>query len=128
MNSTKIPKGMQVRSLSFIIKLYSNVSFIIDKGILSKGLLATILVDKFVHHLPLYLQKQWFSRENIDTSFTLEVWAVQSMDAFKPLYEKLVMDIKNEVPIPVKLYTLFWCKLYSLDYNQVYSLDQNIQY
>lgn len=70
---------------------------IIDKGIPSEGLLATILVDKYVDHLPLYRQKQRFSRENIDiASSTIDGWAAQSMEALKPLYEKLVMDIKNE--------------------------------
>lgn len=70
---------------------------IIDKGIPSEGLLATILVDKYVDHLPLYRQKQRFARENIDiASSTIDGWAAQSMGALKPLYEKLVMDIKNE--------------------------------
>ncbi|WP_158964099.1 IS66 family transposase [Myroides fluvii] len=70
---------------------------IIDKGIASEGLLSTILVDKYVDHLPLYRQKQRFSRENIDiASSTIDGWAAQSMDALKPLYQKLVMDIKNE--------------------------------
>lgn len=70
---------------------------IIDKGIPSEGLLATILVDKYVDHLPLYRQKQRFSRENIDIACsTIDGWAAQSMDALKPLYEKLIIDIKNE--------------------------------
>ncbi|MVX37200.1 IS66 family transposase, partial [Myroides sp. LoEW2-1] len=70
---------------------------IIDKGIPSEGLLSTILVDKYVDHLPLHRQKQRFSRENIDiASSTIDGWAAQSMDTLKPLYEKLVMDIKNE--------------------------------
>ncbi|MCA4807514.1 MULTISPECIES: IS66 family transposase [Myroides] len=70
---------------------------IIDKGIASEGLLSTILVDKYVDHLPLYRQKQRFSRENIDiASSTIDGWVAQSMDALKPLYQKLVMDIKNE--------------------------------
>ncbi|UVD79464.1 IS66 family transposase [Myroides albus] len=70
---------------------------IIDKGIPSEGLLSTILVDKYVDHLPLYRQKQRFSRENIDiASSTIDGWATQSMDALKPLYEKLLLDIKNE--------------------------------
>ncbi|WP_254050330.1 transposase [Myroides sp. N17-2] len=70
---------------------------IIDKGIPSEGLLSTILVDKYVDHIPLYRQKQRFSRENIDiASSTIDGWIAQSMDALKPLYQKLVMDIKNE--------------------------------
>ncbi|EHO09851.1 IS66 family transposase [Myroides odoratimimus] len=39
---------------------------IIDKEIPSEGLLSTILVDKYVNHIPLYRQKQRFSREDID--------------------------------------------------------------
>jgi transposase len=70
---------------------------IIDKGIPSEGLLASILVDKYVDHLPLYRQKQRFAREKIEiASSTIEGWTAQSLDALKPLYEKLVMDIKNE--------------------------------
>ena len=70
---------------------------IIDKGIPSEGLLATILVDKYVDHLPLYRQKQRFLRENIDiASSTIDGWVAQVMDTLKPLYEKLIIDIKNE--------------------------------
>ena len=70
---------------------------IIDKGIPSEGLISTILVDKYIDHLPLYRQKQRFSRENIDiASSTIDGWAAQGMNALKPLYEKLVMDIKNQ--------------------------------
>src|SRR5690606_29749879 len=38
---------------------------VIDKGIPGAGLLAMILTDKYVDHLPLYRQKQRFARENI---------------------------------------------------------------
>jgi transposase/uncharacterized coiled-coil protein SlyX len=70
---------------------------VIDKGIPSEGLLASILVDKYVDHLPLYRQKQRIAREKIQiASSTIEGWTAQSLDALKPLYEKLVMDIKNE--------------------------------
>ena len=65
---------------------------VIDKGIPSEGLLASILVDKYVDHLPLYRQKQRFAREKIEiASSTIEGWTAQSLDALKPLYEKLVM-------------------------------------
>ncbi|MDM1465415.1 IS66 family transposase, partial [Myroides odoratimimus] len=38
-----------------------------------------------------------FSRENIDiASSTIDGWVAQSMDALKPLYQKFMMDIKNE--------------------------------
>ena len=39
---------------------------VIDKGIPCEGLLASILVDKYVDHLPLYRQKQRFAREKIE--------------------------------------------------------------
>src|SRR5690606_38993089 len=38
---------------------------VVDKGIAGAGLLAMILTDKYVDHLPLYRQKQLFARENI---------------------------------------------------------------
>jgi len=38
---------------------------VIDKGIPGAGLLAMILTDKYMDHLPLYRQKQRFARENI---------------------------------------------------------------
>jgi transposase len=38
---------------------------VIDKGIPGSGLLASILVDKYVDHLPLYRQRQRFLREKI---------------------------------------------------------------
>lgn len=38
---------------------------VIDKGIPGPSLLAMILADKYLDHLPLYRQKQRFARENI---------------------------------------------------------------
>src|SRR5690606_2356471 len=38
---------------------------VIDKGIPGSGLLAMILTDKYMDHLPLYRQKQRFARDNI---------------------------------------------------------------
>src|SRR5690625_8022167 len=49
---------------------------VIDKGIPGPGLLATILVDKYVVHLPLYRQRQRFNLDNIlMDSYTLAGWA-----------------------------------------------------
>src|SRR5690606_6690994 len=54
---------------------------IIDKGIPSNSLLAILLVFKYCDHLPLYRQKQIFSRENIDiASSTIDGWAAQGME------------------------------------------------
>ena len=57
---------------------------LIDKGIAGPGLLASILVDKYVDHLPLYRQQQRFKRENIPiASSTIEGWTRQSL-AWRP--------------------------------------------
>jgi transposase len=39
--------------------------FPIEKGIAGPGLLAKIMVDKFVDHLPVYRQIERFKREDI---------------------------------------------------------------
>lgn len=82
---------------------------VIDKGIPGPGLLATILVDKFMDHLPLYRQRQRFLRENIPiAASTIDGWAAQAMDRLQILYNHLVADTKatgylqaDEVPIKV---------------------------
>lgn len=70
---------------------------VIDKGIAGPSLLAQILIDKYVDHLPLYRQRQRFAREgmNIPPS-TIEGWVRQSLDRLEPLYDLLVAEtLKN---------------------------------
>jgi transposase len=82
---------------------------VIDKGIAGASLLASILVDKYMDHLPLYRQKQRFAREDIPiASSTLEGWAKQALERLEPLYQQLLFDIKakgylqaDETPIKV---------------------------
>jgi transposase len=82
---------------------------VIDKGIPGAGLLASIVTDKYVDHLPLYRQKQRFARENIQIpSSTIEGWTKQALEKLEPLYHQLVFDIKakgylqvDETPIKV---------------------------
>lgn len=82
---------------------------VIDKGIPGAGLLATILVDKYIDHLPLYRQRQRFLREKIPiAASTLEGWTKQSLEKLEILYENLLMDTKakgylqaDETPIKV---------------------------
>src|SRR5690625_2394376 len=70
---------------------------VIDKGIPGPGLLTTILVDKYVDHLPLYRQRQRFTRENIPiASSTLEGWAARAMDHLQILYDHLARDTKTQ--------------------------------
>lgn len=66
---------------------------VINKGIPGPGLLATILIDKYMDHLPLYRIRQRFKRENIPiASSTIEGWTRQSLDLLVTLYEHLEYD------------------------------------
>src|SRR5690554_2569244 len=82
---------------------------VIDKGIPGAGLLATILTDKYMDHLPLYRQKQRFARDNINiASSTIEGWTKEALIKLQPLYERLFFETKtkgylqvDETPIKV---------------------------
>lgn len=82
---------------------------VIEKGIPGAGLIAWILVSKFIDHLPLYRQLQRFKRENIPiAASTLEGWTRQSLELLNILYQHLVEDTKakgylqaDETPIKV---------------------------
>jgi transposase len=68
---------------------------VIDKGIPGPKLLATVLVDKYVDHLPLYRQRQRFLRENIPIAqSTLDGWAARAMDRLEILYNRLADETK----------------------------------
>lgn len=70
---------------------------VIDKGIPGPSLLATILTDKYVDHLPLYRQRQRFLREDIPiAASTLDGWAVQGMERLNILWEHLLEDTKTQ--------------------------------
>jgi transposase len=70
---------------------------VIDKGIPGAGLLASILTEKYIDHLPLYRQKQRFAREQIKiASSTLEGWVKEALKLLEPLYDKLVLDTKSK--------------------------------
>ena len=68
---------------------------VIEKGIAGPGLLASILVDKYMDHLPLYRQAQRFKRENIPIAdSTLEGWARQGLNVLNILYEHLFKETR----------------------------------
>lgn len=68
-------------------------SRLIDKSIVGTGLLACILTDKYVDHVPLYRQLQRFKRENIPiASSTLDGWVRQGLERLEILYDWLVKD------------------------------------
>src|SRR5690606_32387239 len=82
---------------------------VIDKGIPGASLLAMILTDKYMDHLPLYRQKQRFARDNIQiASSTIEGWTKEALIKLQPLSAQLVFDTKakgylqvDETPIKV---------------------------
>lgn len=70
---------------------------VIEKGIPGAGLLASILVDKYQDHLPLYRQLQRFKRADIPiASSTLEGWTRQSLKIIDILYQHLLEDIRSK--------------------------------
>ncbi len=70
---------------------------VIDKGIAGPGLLASILVDKYMDHLPLYRQQQRFKRENIPIAgSTLEGWTRQGLKILDILYQHLLQETKSK--------------------------------
>jgi transposase len=64
--------------------------FPIEKGIAGPGLLAQVMIDKFVDHLPIYRQIQRFKREDINIpSSTINGWQEAVCNLLEPLYENL---------------------------------------
>lgn len=85
-------------------------SFPIPRGNAGAGLLAHLLISKFVDHLPFYRQVQQFKRQDIDIAeSTISGWFTASCRLLEPLYERLVSRIRgssylmaDETPIPVQ--------------------------
>jgi len=64
--------------------------FPIEKGMAGPGLLAQIMIDKFVDHLPIYRQIERFKREGIKIpSSTINGWQEQVCNLLWPLYDNL---------------------------------------
>lgn len=64
--------------------------FPIEKGIAGPGLLAQIMADKFVDHLPVYRQIERFKREDIKlSSSTINGWQESICNLLEPLYDTL---------------------------------------
>jgi transposase len=63
--------------------------FPIEKGIAGPGLLAQVIVDKYVDHLPIYRQVQRFARENVRIpANTINGWQDSISGLLWPLFEK----------------------------------------
>jgi transposase len=62
----------------------------IDKGIAEPSLLANVVIEKYVDHLPIYRQVQRFKREGIVLPrSTLEGWVASVANLLVPLHERL---------------------------------------
>jgi transposase len=81
----------------------------LPKAIAGPGLLAQIIIDKYIDHLPLHRQQQRFSREKINIPYsTLTDWVGNTCGLITPLYEALKKEVlasdylhADETPIKV---------------------------
>jgi transposase len=66
----------------------------IDKGIPGAGLLAEIIVNKFVDHQPLHRQQQKFQRQGVDIHrSTMGDWLGQCAHLLEPIYALMVTAV-----------------------------------
>lgn len=81
----------------------------IEKAMAGPGLLAQIVIDKYVDHLPLYRQMQRFERAGVKLAYsTLTDWVGATCRLILPLYEALKSEVlqsnylhADETPIKV---------------------------
>lgn len=81
----------------------------LEKAIAGPGLLAQIVIDKYVDHLPLYRQMQRFERGGLKLPYsTLTDWVGSTCRLITPLYEALKTEVlkssylhADETPIKV---------------------------
>lgn len=66
----------------------------IEKAMAGEGLLAQIVIDKYVDHLPLYRQMQRFERSGVKLSYsTLTDWVSDTCKLITPLFEALKAEV-----------------------------------
>ena len=81
----------------------------LEKAVAGAGLLAQIVIDKYVDHLPLYRQMQRFERSGVKLPYsTLTDWVSATCRLIEPLYEALKKEVLqsgylhvDETPIKV---------------------------
>jgi transposase len=81
----------------------------LEKAMAGEGLLAQIVIDKYVDHLPLYRQMQRFERTGIKLAYsTLTDWVSGTCRLIEPLFEALKKEVlksdylhADETPIKV---------------------------
>ena len=66
----------------------------LPKAIAGPGLLAQIVIDKYVDHLPLHRQQQRFSRQNVNLAYsTITDWVSATCKLIAPLYDALKKEV-----------------------------------
>lgn len=81
----------------------------LEKAMAGTGLLAQIVIDKYVDHLPLHRQMQRFERSGVKLPYsTLTDWVSSTCKLIEPLYEALKKEVlksgylhADETPIKV---------------------------
>ncbi|MFN2424629.1 MAG: transposase, partial [Cryomorphaceae bacterium] len=69
----------------------------IDKCLAGNSLLAAILINKYVDHLPLYRRQQIFKRSDIEIApSTIDTWIAHLGKLFESLYQRLVDEVKAQ--------------------------------
>ena len=69
----------------------------VEKGLAAEGLLAHIVVSKYVDHLPLYRQERIFKREGVDLPrSTLVGFVEEAAQALLPVGEELKREVLKE--------------------------------
>jgi transposase len=79
------------------------------KGLPGPGLLAYVVVNKCVDHLPLYRQEGILSRQGVTLArSTLSDWMAHAADLLRPLYDEMVRRVlrtgvihTDDTPVPV---------------------------
>jgi transposase len=82
---------------------------VVEGGVASAGLIATVIEDKFDDHLPLYRQSERFARHGVDLSrATLCAWVGQAAERLRPLWDYMRRSVVKSAVIwtddtPVKV-------------------------
>jgi transposase len=82
----------------------------LPKSNAGEGLLAHLIISKYVDHLPFYRQVQMFKRQDVELAeSTINGWFTASVQLLEPLYEVLRQKVlktdylmADETPIPVQ--------------------------
>jgi transposase len=100
----EVTEELDYRPGHFFVRRYERVKYVQDgtvimadlpsrplpKAIAGAGLLAQIVIDKFMDHLPLHRQQQRFSRDGINIPYsTITDWVSSTCTLITPLYEAL---------------------------------------